>query len=83
MTTELLVLTIAFTATVAGLIGFVFGGYNEFYRAGGSHELERENFTLRKIISDASTGVNGAGATVGLSPTEARQRHLSAISGTR
>ena len=63
-------------ASFCGLIGFICGGYNEFFKPGGVKELERENFMLRKIISDAQASKN-AGAPADLSPTVERQRPLS------
>jgi hypothetical protein len=66
-------LTIAWTC---GLIGFICGGYNEFFKPGGVKELERENFVLRKIISDAQQ-LKSAGAPADLSPAAERQRPLS------
>jgi hypothetical protein len=63
-------------ASTCGLIGFICGGYNEFFKPGGVKELERENFMLRKIISDTQASKN-AGALADLSPTIERQRPLS------
>ena len=63
-------------ASISGLIGFLCGGYTEFFKPGGVKELERENFVLRKIISDAQT-LKNAGAPVDLSPSVERQRPLS------
>jgi hypothetical protein len=63
-------------ASFCGLIGFICGGYNEFFKPGGVKELERENFILRKVISDAQQ-LKSAGAPADLSPAAERQRPLS------
>jgi len=65
-------------ASISGLIGFICGGYTEFFKPGGVKELERENFVLRRIISDAQVSKN-AGALADLSPTIERQRPLSHV----
>lgn len=61
-------------ASFCGLLGFICGGYNEFFKSGGVKELERENFVLRKVISDAQQ-LKRAGAPADSSPTVERQRH--------
>ena len=63
-------------ASISGLIGFICGGYTEFFKSGGVKELERENFVLRRIISDAQASKH-AGAPADLSPTVERKRPLS------
>jgi hypothetical protein len=69
-------LALIIIALGSGLIGFVCGGYIEFSQPGGVKELTRENHILKKIISDASTGVRNAGAPADLSPAVERQRPL-------